>query len=85
VFESHIWFKNQRITVAASLGVARFGDNEPLQNVMRRADEALYVAKDTGRNRVMLAAEPANAAPSLVPLEADVARFSAIKQREALQ
>ncbi|MCP5367547.1 MAG: diguanylate cyclase [Hyphomicrobiales bacterium] len=40
-----------RITV--SLGVSRFDHGEPLAQFIARADQALYLAKRTGRNRVM--------------------------------
>lgn len=38
--------------VTASLGVARFRDTENDNDFIRRVDEALYRAKDEGRNRV---------------------------------
>lgn len=44
---------NQIITV--SIGSACWTDNEPISGLMKRADVALYKAKDTGRNRVILA------------------------------
>jgi len=40
-----------RITV--SIGVSRFDHSEPLAQFIARADQALYLAKRTGRNRVM--------------------------------
>jgi len=39
-------------SVTASFGVAEVGHDEPLDELMRRADEALYRAKRNGRNRV---------------------------------
>ncbi|EMP55095.1 response regulator PleD [Marinobacter santoriniensis NKSG1] len=38
-----------------SLGVARFHGEQHPENLIKRADEALYQAKDTGRNRAILA------------------------------
>ncbi|MDX1816230.1 MAG: diguanylate cyclase [Marinobacter sp.] len=38
-----------------SLGVARFHGEQHPENLINRADEALYLAKDTGRNRAVLA------------------------------
>jgi diguanylate cyclase (GGDEF)-like protein len=40
----------------ASFGVAQLGKGEPLDDAVHRADEALYQAKENGRNRVELAA-----------------------------
>ena len=42
-------------THAVSAGVAIWRDGEPLQAVLARADEALYEAKNDGRNRSRLA------------------------------
>lgn len=42
--------------VTASIGLARLKDSESQREWLRRADEALYVAKNTGRNRVSVAA-----------------------------
>ena len=45
------------ITCTTSLGVAGFrGTDKNVEDVLRRADLALYAAKDNGRNRVELAA-----------------------------
>lgn len=40
------------LTVTASLGVALWADDEPVQACIQRADAALYRAKRAGRNRV---------------------------------
>ena len=41
--------------VTASFGLAGLGDGEHLSDLLRRADRALYRAKDAGRNRVEIA------------------------------
>ena len=44
------------VSVTISIGVAqRQSDNEPLAELMVRADRALYRAKNEGRNRVVTA------------------------------
>ena len=39
--------------VTLSIGVAQYRPGEPLEDVVQRADEALYRAKDMGRDRVV--------------------------------
>lgn len=46
-----------RVSVSFSAGAASFQGTESLQTIVRRADEALYKAKETGRNRIVLAGE----------------------------
>jgi diguanylate cyclase (GGDEF)-like protein len=45
------------VPVSFSAGVASFLGIESLQTIVRRADEALYRAKETGRNRIELASD----------------------------
>ncbi len=46
-------FKGQRVTITISIGLAAFRGSERSDLVLKRADEALYRAKDAGRNRVL--------------------------------
>ncbi len=39
--------------ITMSLGIARYDIGESMQDLIKRADEALYAAKRTGRNRVL--------------------------------
>ena len=52
-----------------SAGVATWDGNETSEELITRADQALYKAKDTGRDRIQVATEPAptNAYPSTAP------------------
>ena len=50
IIASHTFTDNLSIT--CSFGVASLGEGESQKSVMKRADEALYRAKQAGRNRV---------------------------------
>ena len=47
--------KCNAIAPSLSIGVAEMGGEETLANWIRRADEALYLAKSGGRNRCVFA------------------------------
>ena len=51
------------ITITVSAGVAEYVPGESVAETLRRADEALYVAKQSGRNRVASAVQPETEAP----------------------
>jgi two-component system, cell cycle response regulator len=52
IADEPIEFNGHRIPITISIGVAgHAGENDPLE-IIRRADQALYRAKDEGRNRV---------------------------------
>jgi len=48
---------NQRVLITFSCGVARWREGESSDDVIARADKALYLAKESGRNRVLAATE----------------------------
>ena len=56
----NIYFGNEAIPVTASLGCAMFRAGEPLENLVSRADKALYSAKEGGRNCFVSAEDMAN-------------------------
>jgi len=53
---AHFKFKDEPVSLSASFGIAQFGTEETAEAVFARADEALYRAKEAGRNRVEVAA-----------------------------
>ena len=50
MIEEHTFINNLKVT--CSFGVAQFQANDDKNSVMKRADEALYKAKENGRNQV---------------------------------
>ncbi|GAB3092006.1 GGDEF domain-containing protein [Pseudomaricurvus hydrocarbonicus] len=46
-------YNGQRIPVSISLGVCKADTNESVADVIREADKHLYMAKDSGRNKVV--------------------------------
>ncbi|MCH7796199.1 MAG: diguanylate cyclase, partial [Proteobacteria bacterium] len=62
---------DQALPITASLGVATTTDpTETSQNLLGRADAALYAAKDAGRNRVRSADAPEDGEASAEPMNA---------------
>ncbi|WP_417357228.1 diguanylate cyclase [Gallaecimonas pentaromativorans] len=49
-------FKGQAFYITLSGGVAQNGPKEPLEEVVKRADAALYLAKENGRNQIQTGA-----------------------------
>ena len=45
-------FKGEPVTVTVSVGISAFKSGERCEQVLKRADQALYRAKDAGRNRI---------------------------------
>jgi diguanylate cyclase (GGDEF)-like protein len=46
-------FNHKTLKVTSSFGVAEYRENESIETLVDRADKALYVAKEGGRNRVV--------------------------------
>ncbi len=42
------------IDITISIGISEYKQNDDIDSLIKRADEALYIAKDNGRNRVEL-------------------------------
>ena len=58
VAESEVTARGEAIAVTVSAGVAGWTTDETPRQVLRRADAALYSAKDAGRNQVCVAQPP---------------------------
>lgn len=50
--QTPVVFDGRRISITFSLGVAEYRDGQSLDDVLHNADQALYDAKQTGRNKV---------------------------------
>ena len=50
--------QGRRIGLTVSIGVAVYDQHPDPQYLIRRADQAMYMAKNSGRNRVWLAGDP---------------------------
>ncbi|HSP01015.1 MAG TPA: GGDEF domain-containing protein, partial [Thioalkalivibrio sp.] len=47
-------FRNERVPVTISAGIAQFAEGDSPDSAFDNADRALYEAKNTGRNRCVL-------------------------------
>ena len=54
VEETQIFIDKKNINVTISMGLAEFGQEENGEELFKRADSALYEAKESGRNRVCI-------------------------------
>ena len=60
--QSGFMFDETRLSLTTSIGVTGLSDSDTLRSLIARADQALYRAKQSGRNRVCSEpASPANA------------------------
>jgi len=51
---SIINYEGQEIKITCSIGLARFDEKDTLESSIKNADEALYAAKNSGRNQVKI-------------------------------
>lgn len=57
VRDSHIRFEGTQISVTVSIGVTQRGSVESFEDCLQRTDEALYAAKNNGRDQVCTSAQ----------------------------
>ena len=50
-----LWENEEGVNVTCSFGVASLEKPDTKETLLKRADEALYEAKKTGRNKVVVA------------------------------
>ena len=55
IAKAKLSLNGENIALSASIGVAEWKRGETLDDVLARADAALYTAKESGRNRVAAA------------------------------
>ncbi len=51
IFDKSITLKNRTIKITASIGIELFKEAENVETIIKHADNALYQAKESGRNR----------------------------------
>ncbi|PVY70089.1 PAS domain S-box-containing protein/diguanylate cyclase (GGDEF)-like protein [Tamilnaduibacter salinus] len=66
VSETPFTWDGQSIRITTSIGGALYSDHEALETLIQRADDALYRAKDGGRNRFECAQRDEQPGPQLV-------------------
>ena len=57
IAEKRFTYNGERVPITISIGIAEFGPRESADDVFQRADNALYAAKERGRNRCVTEAE----------------------------
>ncbi|MCK4412087.1 MAG: sensor domain-containing diguanylate cyclase [Candidatus Eisenbacteria sp.] len=69
--QRHTFYRRKKLTV--SVGVAGFAaDGDTAEHLLGCVDEALYMAKNTGRNRICAFGEPVGALPAQAPTDGEV-------------
>lgn len=52
--KSKIKYKEEELTITASIGGAVFSGRETVEEIIKKADERMYISKNSGRNRVTI-------------------------------
>ncbi len=60
IYQKPVTFAGKPLTVTVSLGVGRFTGSENAEEFLKQIDEALYEAKRSGKNRIVIAGVPAS-------------------------
>jgi PleD family two-component response regulator len=43
---------SKELSITMSFGIVTLSNEEPIEDILKRADELLYVAKENGRDRI---------------------------------
>lgn len=70
IFKTPLRIGETEIALSASIGLATGGKSEDVFAVVKRADAALYKAKEKGRNRVCLGLNPTSDSDAFDPVQA---------------
>ncbi|MFH7767171.1 diguanylate cyclase domain-containing protein [Acinetobacter sp. BSP-28] len=55
-FSGYLLLKNgEAVSITATIGIVTVGQDETLENVIERADQAMYMGKQQGRDRTVFA------------------------------
>ena len=57
IYNSKFLYENQELRISLSMGAATVQSGDSLETLLERADRALYLAKERGRNQVCSEAE----------------------------
>ena len=53
IFNAKIEFHNKKIPLTVSIGIAKFTDENNIEELIEKSDKAMYEAKQSGRNKVI--------------------------------
>jgi len=52
--QSAVLYEGNEFFITASIGISQYRDGDTRESLLNRADQAMYTAKKSGRNRICL-------------------------------